>query len=87
MGLQHFLDSGALGKHIQAVSDDLKERRDFLCQKLEELDLEFVKPDGGYFVWVKAKGRRIGRLGESMTIHEDKFHDHMRLCFSWLSKD
>ncbi|CAE7781033.1 HERC1, partial [Symbiodinium sp. CCMP2456] len=70
MGLLHFLESGALASHIKYVTADLRDRRDFICQKLREMDFEFVEPHGGYFVWVKGKGRRTGRFGESMTIHQ-----------------
>ncbi|OLQ06599.1 putative E3 ubiquitin-protein ligase HERC1 [Symbiodinium microadriaticum] len=75
MGLLHFVESGALASHIKYVTADLRDRRDFICQKLRELDFEFVEPHGGYFVWVKAKGRRTGRFGESMTIHQEMDRD------------
>lgn len=46
--------------------------------------MEVKQPKGGYFVWVQSKGKMTGRSGECMSIKKDKFHDFMRLCFTWL---
>eukprot|EP00435_Cladocopium_sp_Y103_P049880 s1013_g15.t1 len=61
MNLLHFVESGALAKHIDAVSQDLGERCKLICQKLREVGLEVYQPKGGYFVWVKSKGKMTGR--------------------------
>lgn len=86
MNLLHFVESGALAKHIDAVSQDLGERCKLICQKLREVGLEVYQPKGGYFVWVKSKGKMTGRSGEAMAINKDKFQDYMRLCFCWLTR-
>merc|ERR1719162_1031293 len=82
-----FIESGNLAKHIDLVSGVLGAKCKFLCEKLRELGLEVYEPKGGYFVWVKSKGRMTGRSGECMCIAKDRFHDFMRLCFCWLSPE
>jgi 2-aminoadipate transaminase len=49
-----FCVSGSLTRSIETVREALKQRADTLCQALErELpDARFVKPTGGYFLWV-----------------------------------
>jgi 2-aminoadipate transaminase len=54
-GIVHqFCVSGALTRSIETVRGALKQRADTLCEALErELpDARFVKPDGGYFLWL-----------------------------------
>lgn len=87
MNLLHFVESGNLGKHIDFVSKDLGKRCALMCQKLREVGLEVTQPKGGYFVWVKSKGKITGRSGECMCIAKDRFHDWMRLCFCWLTEE
>jgi len=50
-----FARSGAIEDSIATVKDALRERRDRICAALErELpDASFVKPEGGYFMWVE----------------------------------
>jgi len=80
-----FIESGALETHLQMVCKDLGSRCELICRKLREVGLEVRQPKGGYFVFVKAKGKTTGRTGECMCIAKDRFHDMMRLCFTWLS--
>jgi 2-aminoadipate transaminase len=49
-----FCRSGALDSSIENVKQALRDRRDATCAALErELpEAEFVKPEGGYFLWV-----------------------------------
>jgi DNA-binding transcriptional MocR family regulator len=49
-----FCSSGAIDRSIETVKTALNERATTLCAALErELpDARFVKPDGGYFLWV-----------------------------------
>jgi 2-aminoadipate transaminase len=49
-----FCNSGAIERSIETVKNALRERRDVLCAALErELPgARFVKPTGGYFLWV-----------------------------------
>jgi len=82
--LIQFLESGAMDKHLDIVSKDLGDRCALVCRKLREVGLEVKEPKGGYFVWVKSKGKMTGRSGEAMSVHKDQFHDMMRLCFCWL---
>lgn len=80
-----FVESGAMATHLEHVSKDLGDRCALMCKKLREVGLEVTQPKGGYFVWVKSKGKMTGRSGECMSVSKDKFHDYMRLCFCWLS--
>ncbi|MFH1276034.1 MAG: pyridoxal phosphate-dependent aminotransferase [Candidatus Woesearchaeota archaeon] len=32
---------------------EFKEKRDFVCQKLKEMDIDFVKPEGAFYVFAK----------------------------------
>jgi 2-aminoadipate transaminase len=52
--VHQFCVSGAIDKSIEVVRKALHERADTLCEALErELpDARFVKPFGGYFLWV-----------------------------------
>lgn len=82
-----FLESGAMDNHLEMVSKDLSGRCDLICKKLREVGLEVRQPTGGYFVWVRSKGKMTGKSGEPMAVNKDKFHDWMRLCFAWLPVD
>jgi len=82
-----FLESGGMDAHLKMASKDLGDRCALICKKLREVGLEVVQPKGGYFVWVKSKGKMTGRSGECMAVNKDKFHDWMRLCFTWLPVD
>lgn len=47
-----------------------------------------MEPKGGYFVWVKSKGKMTGRSGQGMALNPpDQFKDWMRLCFTWLEDE
>eukprot|EP00442_Polarella_glacialis_P048307 CAMPEP_0115101538 /NCGR_PEP_ID=MMETSP0227-20121206/33301_1 /TAXON_ID=89957 /ORGANISM="Polarella glacialis, Strain CCMP 1383" /LENGTH=363 /DNA_ID=CAMNT_0002497327 /DNA_START=65 /DNA_END=1156 /DNA_ORIENTATION=- len=85
MNLLHFLESGKCAKHIEYVSKELGIKCKLLCKKLREVGLEVDEAKGGYFVWVKSKGKMTGKGGEPMSINKDMFADHMRLCFCWLT--
>jgi DNA-binding transcriptional MocR family regulator len=49
-----FCDSGAIERSIETVKGALRERRDATADALERHipDATFVKPQGGYFLWV-----------------------------------
>jgi DNA-binding transcriptional MocR family regulator len=85
--LIHFIESGNLARHIARVSQDLGKRKDLMVKKLQEVGLEPNNPKGGYFVWVKTKGKATGRNGQDMSVNKDKFGDMMRLCFAWLPEE
>lgn len=86
--LIHFLVSGNLKKHIEHISKECKEKCDLLVSELKKIGLEPNHPKGGYFVWVKSKGKMTGRSGKGMALYPpDQFADYMRLCFTWLSKE
>mmetsp|Transcript_18587 Transcript_18587/g.39797 ORF Transcript_18587/g.39797 Transcript_18587/m.39797 type:complete len:359 (-) Transcript_18587:218-1294(-) len=82
-----FLQSGGMDRHLDAVRKELGEKCALLCKTLREHGLEPMQPKGGYFVWVKSNGKMTGRSGEAMAIKKDKFHEYMRLCFAWLSRE
>jgi DNA-binding transcriptional MocR family regulator len=52
--VNEFCVSGALERSIETVKAALHERASTLCEALERdwPDARFVKPDGGYFLWV-----------------------------------
>ncbi len=63
--VHQFCLSGALERSIENVRDALRERANTLCEALErELpDARFVKPTGGYFLWVDLpRGTDVGAL-------------------------
>ncbi|MBV9604843.1 MAG: PLP-dependent aminotransferase family protein [Solirubrobacterales bacterium] len=66
--VHQFCLSGALERSIENVRDALRERANTLCAALErELpDARFVKPVGGYFLWVDLpRGADVGALFEA----------------------
>jgi 2-aminoadipate transaminase len=66
--VHHFSLSGALERSIEKVRDALRERAETLCDALErELsEARFVKPTGGYFLWVDLpRGTDVGALFEA----------------------
>lgn len=86
--LNEFVASGALAKHIEFVSGVLGKKKDLMVSKLKEVGLEPNDPKGGYFVWVKGKGKMTGRSGKGMSLDPpDAYQDYMRLCFAWLSDE
>merc|ERR1712224_468432 len=86
--LCEFIKSGDLAKHIEVVSKALGKKCALLVKELKDAGLEPNDPKGGYFVWVKSKGKATGRSGKGMSLDPpDKFQDYMRLCFAWLNDD
>jgi len=86
--LLDFITSGNLAKHIEFVSKALKLKKELLVTELKKVGLEPNDPKGGYFVWVKNKGKATGRSGKGMNLYPpEKFEDYMRLCFAWLSEE
>ena len=66
--VHQFCVSGAIDNSIESVRKALHERADTLCEALErELpDARFVKPLGGYFLWVDfPRGTDVGALFEA----------------------
>jgi 2-aminoadipate transaminase len=60
-----FCDSGALERSIATVKEALRERRDATAEALQRHipDAAFVKPQGGYFLWVDLpEGSDVGAL-------------------------
>jgi DNA-binding transcriptional MocR family regulator len=63
-----FCSSGALERSIEAVKAALKQRAETLCEALrrELPDARFVKPQGGYFLWVQLpRGTEVTALFEA----------------------
>jgi 2-aminoadipate transaminase len=68
--VHQFCVSGALEHSVETVREALGERATTLCQALErELpEARFVKPAGGYFLWVDLpRGTDVGALFEAAT--------------------
>jgi DNA-binding transcriptional MocR family regulator len=62
-----FCESGAIDTSIETVKNALRERRDVLCQALQDElpEAEFVVPEGGYFLWVDLpEGTDVARIEE-----------------------
>jgi DNA-binding transcriptional MocR family regulator len=85
--LNQFIASGAFEKHLAYVCETLRAKKDLLVSELRKMGLEPNDPQGGYFVWVKSKGKKTGRSGRGMSLQEDEFSDYMRLCFAWLTDE
>jgi 2-aminoadipate transaminase len=74
--VHQFCLSGALERSIDVVREALRERAQTLCEALErELpDARFVKPTGGYFLWVDLpRGTDVGALFETAAEHRVVF--------------
>jgi DNA-binding transcriptional MocR family regulator len=66
--VHQFCLSGALERSIESVREALRERANTLCDALDrELpEARFVKPQGGYFLWVDLpRGTDVGALFEA----------------------
>ncbi len=66
--VHQFCLSGALERSIENVRNALRERAETLCEALssELPDARFVKPSGGYFLWVDMpRGTDVGALFEA----------------------
>lgn len=86
--LVEFIKSGNLKKHIEFVAKDLGKRKETLVRELKKIGLEPNDPNGGYFVWCKAKGGKVtGRIGKGMGLDATAHGDMMRLCFAWLTEE
>jgi len=88
--LLEFIRSGDLAKHIDYVSKRLSDKCKLMLTELKKVGLEPANgpPKGGYFVWVKAKGKRTGRSGKGMSLDPpDAFEGYMRLCYAWLTDE
>jgi DNA-binding transcriptional MocR family regulator len=96
-----FCRSGAIDASIATVKDALRERRDRICAALErELpDARFVKPAGGYFLWVDlpdgTDGEALAKAAEERKLAFVKGTDFlieggessMRLSYSGVTVD
>lgn len=86
-GLAEFVRNG-LKQHIAFCCEQLGKKKDTLVRELEAAGLEPYNPNGGYFVWVKSKGKMTGRSGKGMSLNPpDAYAEYMRLCFAWLSEE
>merc|ERR1712146_541492 len=86
-GLAEFVRNG-LKEHIAFCCEQLGKKKDTLVRELEAAGLEPYNPNGGYFVWVKSKGKMTGRSGKGMSLNPpDAYAEYMRLCFAWLSEE
>ena len=71
MGGKSILESEDFHAHITMLRGQLKERRDALIRKLEEIlgdQVEFFVPEGGIHLWCKVQGTfdEYHLLGESI---------------------
>eukprot|EP00658_Telonema_sp_P-2_P057128 TRINITY_DN4558_c0_g1_i1.p1 TRINITY_DN4558_c0_g1~~TRINITY_DN4558_c0_g1_i1.p1 ORF type:complete len:364 (+),score=107.22 TRINITY_DN4558_c0_g1_i1:163-1254(+) len=88
VGLAKFVGDGGLEAHIDFISKQIGNKARVMADELRAVGLEFMQPEGGYFIWVKSKGKMTGRSGKGMTLDPpDQFENYMRLCFAWLSED
>ena len=57
-----------VAKHIDTVSAALKKKCELLVSELQQAGLEPSNPKGGYFVWVKSKGKMTGPwMGDQLS--------------------
>ncbi len=71
-----FCRSGAIDDSILTVKEALRERRDTLCAALEREmpEARFVRPEGGYFLWVELpEGASADELHSAAAEHEVAF--------------
>jgi DNA-binding transcriptional MocR family regulator len=74
--VNQFVRSGRIDSSIETVKAALRERATVLCDSLErELpDARFVRPQGGYFLWVELpRGTDVGALAEAAAEREVQF--------------
>ncbi len=74
--VNQFVRSGAIARSIETVKDALRERVDVLAAALErELpQARFVKPEGGYFMWVELpRGTDVDKLFEAAAARNVQF--------------
>ncbi|HLM10455.1 MAG TPA: PLP-dependent aminotransferase family protein [Thermoleophilaceae bacterium] len=96
-----FCDSGAIERSIATVKRALRERRDATAHALETHipDARFVKPEGGYFLWVDLpEGSDVVRLEQGAKERGVVFvkgadflleggHNSLRLAYSAVPPD
>ncbi len=74
--VNQFARSGAIARSIETVKDALRERVDALSAALErELpQARFVKPEGGYFMWVELpRGTDVDKLFDAAAARNVQF--------------
>jgi 2-aminoadipate transaminase len=93
--------SNVINEILNETRSFLKENCDALCSVLDNFSeyFEYVKPGGGYFVWVKCKKFKADKFLEvcrknKLQFHvgsrfspNGKFDDYFRLSFSYYAKD
>ena len=102
--LGEYLEKKLLDKHLEAMRPLYKAKCEALCESLEEhcsQYVRFVKPDGGFFLWVECIGPKareimeqaaklglIFPVGANFFLEQEKDNtSHLRLAFSTASVD
>jgi DNA-binding transcriptional MocR family regulator len=99
--VNQFARSGAIDRSIETVKNALRERVDTLAAALErELpDARFVKPEGGYFMWVElprdtdvdalftAAARRGVQFVKGSDFVLEGYESSLRLAYSGVTTD
>jgi 2-aminoadipate transaminase len=100
--LENAIDTGFLSEILNKNVELLKSRCNALSSKLQELDFEFVRPTGGYFIWLnlgepnkydykKLLEYNISNKvkyhnGDKFSINND-FKNYARLSFSFYNEE
>ncbi|SRR5258706_4379524 len=91
------IESGGLEKNIQALIDTYRRRVAAMDEllRLHLPEVEFVRPHGGYFFWLRLPGSDAQELRKKAQMHQvglrqgalfssqDGLHDHLRLSISF----
>ena len=102
--LGEYLEKKLLDKHLEAMRPLYKAKCEALCESLEEhcsQYVRFVKPDGGFFLWVECIGPKskevmeqaaklglIFPVGANFFLEQEKDDtSHLRLAYSTASVD
>ncbi|PZC50893.1 MAG: 2-aminoadipate transaminase [Chloroflexi bacterium] len=102
--LGEYLEKKLLDKHLETMRPLYKDKCEALCESLEKYCsqyVRFVKPDGGFFLWVECIGPKarevmeqaallglIFPVGANFFLEQEKDDtSHIRLAFSTASVD
>lgn len=99
--VHRIINNGDLEKNILEVRRELKERCDTLCDSIraQSKQMVFLKPRGGYFLWIHLAGLDTMEMLESAIESRVRYHsgnkfsannelkDYLRLSFSYYNAE
>lgn len=92
------IELGLLEKHLLSLRETYSKRLDILSDSLDPIRgkyIEFEKPSGGYFLWIKVLGdiemEKLTQIpGVKLKLGKefgDSSHSYIRLCFGHVTED